>query len=311
MKSANMSSFLRYLGIATASYAVMRAASFLYKYSRRSAISRCLRHDRDSWALITGASDGIGLGFAQELAQRGFNVILHGRNKQKLENVTQQLVKDFPQVQTRIFVVDASSPETTSFRDLQDMIRDLHVTILINNVGGDLGRDKAFSYLQDFDLENIDRLMSLNAGFATKVTSTLIPTLIKNQPSVILNISSYCCLGFPMASIYSGSKAYINSISESLQGDFLKSGNDITVHAVLSGAVETELSGMKRSFFCPTPRDWAKATLGRVGRASMEMTGYWPHALEASVLTVLSEGLRRRLLVRVMSEREHIFEKMQ
>ncbi|MCJ1330705.1 hypothetical protein MMC10_007391 [Thelotrema lepadinum] len=304
-RSLNLSNIFQNLGIATTSYIALRAATAVYWSLRPSAISRCLRQDKDSWALITGASGGIGRACAEELTQKGFHLILHGRNKQKLEGVAEELLRQCPKVQTRIYVVDASSyDESTSFKSLLDMIQDLHVTLLINNVGGDLGGDNAYVYLKDYQKGDIERMINLNAGFTTHVTRALTPTLMKNEPSTILITGSYSYLGFPMLSVYGGTKGYVNSFAESMQLEFMKLGKDVTVHGVLVGSVATEFSGHECSFFTPTPEEMAKGMLGRAGKAPVIMNGYWPHALQGFMVDCMPDWMRQRNFLKIIAKRE-------
>lgn len=81
------------IGAVLTFYLLLKFLRFVYLYTRPSSLKRYhYGHDGSPpWALVTGASDGIGLGFAHELAHRGFNVILHARNATKLEGVNSQL----------------------------------------------------------------------------------------------------------------------------------------------------------------------------------------------------------------------------
>lgn len=90
-----------------------------------------------AWALVTGASDGIGLGFVQELSSQGFNVILYGRNEEKLKRTISTLKTEYPKREFKLFIHDAEKELTPGILShLIDPIKDLHLTILINNVGG-------------------------------------------------------------------------------------------------------------------------------------------------------------------------------
>ena len=86
-------------------------ASFLYvQLLHENTLSRFANSEsKASWALITGASDGIGKGFAEELCQRGFNVILHGRNESKLNRLKDELLKQWPERELRTLVLDATA----------------------------------------------------------------------------------------------------------------------------------------------------------------------------------------------------------
>ncbi|KAF2450080.1 hypothetical protein P171DRAFT_204594 [Karstenula rhodostoma CBS 690.94] len=84
----------------------------LFHYFYRSGLPKYLRQDANgesSWALVTGASDGIGWGLSRQLADRGFNVILHGRNTSKLTRCREELEASFPHRHFRTVTVDASS----------------------------------------------------------------------------------------------------------------------------------------------------------------------------------------------------------
>ena len=267
-----------FLGIITASYGLLFAASLLYDWLRLSAIPRFVRSDRDSWALVTGASDGIGFGVCQELAARGFHIILHGRNQQKLDRRASDLSKEFPRLHTRISLADAS--KSVSFDALLETIKDIYLTVLVNNVGGNKNLPRQFMNLQEQSLNDIESTLNLNAGFTAKITNTLLPTLMKNEPSLILNIGSLTALGIPRVSVYAGTKGFLVSHSESLQTELVAQGRDVTVHAVYVGPVQ---SGGYRpddaSLFVPTSKGMAQATLAKVGSSTVTITLYFPHAI--------------------------------
>ena len=302
----------RYLGVATACYWSFKALSSLYLYLQPSAVSRCVRDDRDTWAIVTGASDGIGVAFAQDLARRGFNVVLHGRNREKLEGVAKRLATDFPKVQTRLFIADASSYSTDgNLQELVDTVKGLHVTVLVNNVGGYSGKDSPFANLQDLTAEKIDSITHLNATFTTKVTRAMLPTLLQNEPSVILNIGSFACLGLPRLSVYAGTKNYLIALSEALQIELIAAGKDVTVHAAVVGAVATQRSGFATTLFSPSPEAMATATLSRAGRAPVTMAAYWGHALQGTLMGIWPQWIRQRVFIIASGDAETTWSKKQ
>src|SRR5271154_6519096 len=85
---------------------------FLYP----STLGRYLRdyQGEKSWALVTGSSDGIGKGIAYELCSHGFNVVLHGRNAEKLSRVQASLLAEYPKVQVRKVITDAPPLQSTT-----------------------------------------------------------------------------------------------------------------------------------------------------------------------------------------------------
>lgn len=89
-----------------------------------------------SWALVTGASDGIGRALSSELGSRGFNVIVHGRNESKLVKVVTELQKEHPGRMFRYVVADAAHFTTADIERIVAVVADIKLTVLINNVGG-------------------------------------------------------------------------------------------------------------------------------------------------------------------------------
>ncbi|KAK9249032.1 hypothetical protein V1506DRAFT_138038 [Lipomyces tetrasporus] len=87
----------------------------IYIYSPSSLLRYHHSHrGRAPWAVITGASDGMGKGYAREPAHRGFNVVLHGRNLTNLDSVKKELSEEFANVNFRTIVVDASKSGSDS-----------------------------------------------------------------------------------------------------------------------------------------------------------------------------------------------------
>ena len=80
----------------------------------------------NTWAVITGASDGIGLGFAKELAKEKFNICLIARNRKKLETVETQLKESYPEIKTYVVVADfADSQKEGFFERIADELKPL------------------------------------------------------------------------------------------------------------------------------------------------------------------------------------------
>jgi hypothetical protein len=100
----------------------------------------------EPWALVTGASDGIGFGFSEELASQGFNVILHGRNEQKLQGVKAELISQWPGRKFEILILDAvaDAGNVDKMAAALSEFKDLNIKILINNVGGVAGPKPSF-----------------------------------------------------------------------------------------------------------------------------------------------------------------------
>lgn len=154
------------------------AASKLYSFAdftrthflRRSSLDRYKDNASASWALVTGASDGIGKGFAEELCHRGFNVILHGRNEKKLNDVRSDLLQRWPDRDVKILVLNASGTLDNLEEKIQEL-KDLNLKILINNVAA--GQRPFLQPLAEDDAARVGMFIDVDVRFLTEITRLL------------------------------------------------------------------------------------------------------------------------------------------
>lgn len=103
-------------------------------YTLTSKVNRYL-YGTAPYALVTGATDGIGKAVAQELYKLGFNLILHGRNPEKLESVRKEIQGSGPQKKdVKLWVADANSPDV-DFNAAVAQWEGLEITLVVHNVG--------------------------------------------------------------------------------------------------------------------------------------------------------------------------------
>lgn len=293
-----------YLGLLTAAKYLSEVLSFIYLFARPSSLPRYLHHN-PSWALITGSSDGIGRGFAEELCLQGFNVVLHGRNPDKLERLKADLNKTFPRRSVRIAIADAlQSNRASSIQAVVDAVQDLNLTVLINNIGGITGMvNPTFKTLEALTTQEIDDTIQLNLGFATQITHALLPILQRHQPGLIINISSVAAVtSMPYLTVYSASKAYNMSFSRNLSAELKIEGKDIEVLGIIVGDTVTAggRPGRTVGIMRPSSRAMAKAALQKVGCGRENVPGYLMHALQVSGLSSLPESLTASLVAEEM-----------
>lgn len=284
---------LTYVGAATTCLFGFQLARHIYCYTRPSSLPRYNPPGKDAWALVTGATDGIGFGFAQSLCRRGFNVFLHGRNREKLLKRQQDLQNEFPSVKTKIIVYDATNI-SEDIENIAQEVGDAHLTVLINNVGGSIIQLKQFPEMSYAEARDT---ITLNASFMTQVTRVLTPILEKNGPSLVVNISSAAAYGMQNISIYSGTKGYVESISRALEAEMGVYGRGIEVLGIRVGSVQSQGNDIAASWFNPSSRSMAEAALNRVGCGRPVVWGYWPHALQGISFDVIP----RSILIRVIS----------
>ncbi|KAF4949308.1 hypothetical protein FSARC_13515 [Fusarium sarcochroum] len=271
----------------------------------------------DAWALVTGASDGIGRQLAQELAGRGFNVVLHGRNETKLANVMSEVQQKFPSRSFKVLVADASSVRSADhsisqtdrdrksqhgvdFEAIKSQLSGLNLTILINNAGKGI-QGLEFAPLEGYSESSITGNVSLNALFPIHLIRTLLPTLIRNSPALIINISSVGDKGFPLLVSYSASKSFLMTMTESLGLELKLEGHDVDTMCVrVSKTTGVVGSDMQPNFSVPSASAVAKAALARVGCGERIVVGHWVQSLQQVVVRMLPRWLWERTIIDVM-----------
>ncbi|UJR06822.1 hypothetical protein I4U23_011110 [Adineta vaga] len=243
-------------------------------YNRQSSLMKY--YSNNSWALVTGASDGIGKAIAFELSSRGFKVILHGRNREKLEMVAKEMKRE-----THIFVMDGSKFCQNDIERIKQEIGSLEISILINNVS--IAND--FLSLDELSFENIDSILRLNILFVTYLTQIILSSLKRQTNSLIINIGSYAGIYPPgLLSVYSSSKSYQHSLSESLRRESSSSGIQVELH--LAGSVVSSSNRAQQSFMRPTSAIFAKAVCDHVGAKNI-IAPYWPHLILIWIFSII------------------------
>lgn len=195
------------------------------------------------WALITGASSGIGKELAYLHAQKGDNLILIARNLRSLEEI-QQDIEASCRVKVLIFSLDLS--DNQSPLNLYTEIKHLGIVpdYLINNAG--FGQVGYFHEIPD----NVHlNMINLNVTALTLITRYFIPDMIKKGGGRILLVSSTASLlPGPKQAVYFATKAYVTSLGYALYQELKKHG--ISVTTLLPGATKTDfgrVSGMDKT----------------------------------------------------------------
>ena len=187
----------------------------------------------DRWALITGASSGIGAEFARLLAARGMHLILVARREERLQELAQELDTRHG-TRCEILISDLSEPEQS--KQLFDTVRELghDVELLINNAGfGFVGA------IDNTDPALMRKMVRLNIAALTELTYLFLPAMLERGHGGVINVASIA--GFqPVAymPVYSAGKAYVLHFSEALWAECRDRG--VTVTALCPGTTATE-----------------------------------------------------------------------
>jgi hypothetical protein len=185
------------------------------------------------WAIITGASSGIGRALALELAGGGFHVLLTGRNGQALSRVGAKCVAKF-HVQAQTVPADLSNPVSTDALIAAIASEPRHYEVLVNNAG--FGVHGEFS---STDIATEIDLLHVQLAAALKLTKSVLPGMIARRSGRILNVGSvYCYAPVPFQSVYSACKAFLLSFSAAIRNELAGSG--VTVTVFCPGITQTE-----------------------------------------------------------------------
>jgi 17beta-estradiol 17-dehydrogenase / very-long-chain 3-oxoacyl-CoA reductase len=128
--------FLTALGAILSLTYIYRFANFIWIYCLRPSSVRKYIYGPAPYAIVTGASDGIGKALAFELYDKGFHLILHGRNEEKMNKVIGEIrAKRGGSRDVRYFLADAADP-SHDFEKIAQGLKGLHITLVVHNAGG-------------------------------------------------------------------------------------------------------------------------------------------------------------------------------
>ena len=184
-------------------------------------------------AVITGASSGIGLGYAHELAKRGANLVLVARSENVLERVASELMAAH-KVQVEVIALDLS--DLDSGQKLVEILasKNLNADILINNAG--FGTNNR---LAKEDRQKLQKQIILNVATLVDLTAAFLPEMLKRDQGLILNIGSTASYQpVPGMAVYAATKAFVRSFTEAVWGEV--EGTNVKVLTVNPGATQTE-----------------------------------------------------------------------
>ncbi|HDD3823144.1 TPA: SDR family oxidoreductase [Staphylococcus aureus] len=207
----------------------------------------------DKVAVVTGAGSGIGEAIATLLHEEGAKVVLAGRNKDKLQNVANQLAQD----SVKVVPTDVTKKE-----GVDELIKIAQQTfggldIVINSAGQMLS-----SKITDYQVDEWDSMIDVNIKGTLYTAQAALPTMLEQSSGHLINIASIS--GFEVtksSTIYSATKAAVHTITQGLEKELAKTGVKVT--SISPGMVDTAITAA----YNPTdrkklePQDIAEAVL--------------------------------------------------
>ncbi|MEZ4370100.1 MAG: SDR family NAD(P)-dependent oxidoreductase [Polyangiaceae bacterium] len=251
-----------------------------------------LRHSYGPWAVVTGASDGIGLEFAQELARAGFSLVIAARREARLNAVADNL-REAGAPQVKVVAVDLGAPQGVS--KLVEVTQALDIGLLVASAGFGTSGDFIEANLPQ-ELEMID----VNCRAVVELCHAFARRFKQRGGGGLLLLSSLVAFqGVPRAANYAATKAFIQTFAEGLRAELKPHGIDVLACApgpVQSGFAERAHMTMGMA---QRPVDIAWPSLMALGRRTTVRPGWLAKLLEYS-LALLPRWGRVQIMARVM-----------
>lgn len=186
--------------------------------------------------LITGATSGFGKACAEKFAANGYNIIINGRRKERLDELQQKLGKQYG-IKLLTLAFDVQNKQAV-FPAIENLPAEWqNIDVLVNNAGLALGRD----YFEEAELDDWETMLDTNVKGLLYVSRAVIPLMQKNASGHIINIGSTAGKEiYEKGNVYCASKHAVNAISQAMRIDLLRHG--IKVTQINPGAAETEFS---------------------------------------------------------------------
>ena len=193
-------------------------------------------------ALVTGASSGIGRDIAKYLASLGHELILVGRNKEKLESLQKEL-----KVKSTIVIVDLA--DSTKVKELYILAKNFDIDILVNNAG--FG---TFGEFSETDLNKELEMINTNITAVHLLTKLFLRDMKKKDNGYILNVASSAAFGpGPLMATYYATKAYVNNLTEAIHEELRRSNSNVHIASLCPGPVDTNFNNVAGVSFSVKP----------------------------------------------------------
>jgi len=225
-------------------------------------LAKPIAHWQGKWALVTGASAGIGKALAEELAAGGANLVLTARRRERLEELARTLSTTH-KIRAEVFVADlaklAAPPEILAFT----RAKNIHVDLLVNNAG--FG---AYGEFATSDLPRQLEMIQVNCAAVVHLTHLFLPGMIERRSGDILILASTASFqAVPYITTYAATKAFDLSFAEGLAEEVKPHG--IRVCALCPGSTESEFHEVANQADLPALRT-KRETAEKVARTGLE-----------------------------------------
>lgn len=241
------------------------------------------------WSIVTGASSGMGLVFARELARRGKNVLAVARRRDRLE----MLARNAPARGGRIDTLAADLGTPEGLASLVARVNELDtIDLVVNNAGIATSGDFSRAVLEREQAE-----IRLNVNAVVTLTHAALARMLPRRSGAIINVASVVAFQpFPRFAVYAASKAFVLSLTEALAEEVKGSG--VRIMALCPGAAKTEMDvfskneGLLGKLPSLSPEQIVKAALRGIEDGSVVTIVGWPNRM----LVFLNRFLPRAMI---------------
>jgi short-subunit dehydrogenase len=242
------------------------------------------------WALVTGATVGIGESFTRLLASKGYNIALVARDEVRLHERAGELREKYG-IQT--FVLPADLATKSGVKSVEKYIQSYEIEVLINNAG--FAINKVFTAS---DLGDEQDLLNVLVRTPMRLMHAILPGMKERKSGTIINVSSVA--GFIAGGTYSAAKSYLTVLSESINADLKGSG--VKVSALCPGFTRTEfhkrarmkMKGLPSFLWLNADKLVAKAWKDAQANKPVSIPG-WQYKLLIAIISITPRGLIRRV----------------
>ena len=243
-----------------------------------------------SWALVTGATAGIGESFTRLLAENNYNVVLVARDLPRLQERAQELQAKY-QVQTHCIQADLSTHAGCSV--VESYIASNQIDVLINNAG--FGINKAFTVSE---LEEEQKLLDVLVRTPMRLMHVARPLMKQRDRGVVINVSSVA--SFIAGGTYSASKSYLTVLTESMHTEL--AGTNVKISALCPGFTRTEfhqrgrmsMKGLPNFMWLDSDELVAKAWRDALKGKAISIPG-WQYQLLVFIIQRLPRSIVRKV----------------
>jgi short-subunit dehydrogenase len=240
------------------------------------------------FALVTGASSGIGATFARALAARGYDLILVARRKERLEALARE-------INAGVLVADLTNDADLKLVEDRIAAAD-NLELLVNNAGfGTLGR------FWEAELEGQDKMHRLHVLATMRLTHAALRGMVARKSGGVINVASVA--GFvqtPGSTSYGATKRWINAFTEGLYLELKSIGSPVKVQALCPGFTYSEfhdVAGVDRNLIAKSlwlrAEDVVEASLRGLDRGDLFVVPGWRYKFLVRLLAIVPDGLRR------------------